>query len=726
MPAQPALVADAPMFGPDYLSALNDPQRKAVEALEGPVLILAGAGTGKTRVLTTRIAHLLTLNRASPHQILAVTFTNKAAGEMRERLSNLLGHGAEGLWLGTFHSLCVRILRRHAELAGLSPSFTILDMDDQLRVIKQLLRAEGLDEKKWPPRVIMSAISRWKDRALTPERVSLGDLKIADDPSLNLYKLYEERLRTLNAVDFGDLILKVLELFKSSPDVLQEYQQKFRYILVDEYQDTNVAQYLWLRLLGMGHQNVCCVGDDDQSIYGWRGAEISNILRFEKDFPGAFVVRLEENYRSTPHILAAASHLIANNASRLGKTLWTQAAKGEKVRVQGVWDSEEEARFVGREIENLHRSGARLCEMAILVRASFQTREFEDRLIVLGLPYRVVGGARFYERQEIRDALAYLRVVTQANDGIAFERILNTPKRGIGATTVQLLHHYARGQNISLVQACYSLLETDELRGKTRSSIENLLLSFERWRSLSKTMPPFELAQIVLDESGYTAMWQEDKSPDAPARLDNLKELVRALGEFQTLAAFLEHVSLVMETNAQENADCISLMTMHSAKGLEFETVFLAGWEEELFPSARSVKETGQKGLEEERRLAYVGLTRAKERAVITYAANRRIHGRWQSSQPSRFIEELPLEHIQLIRPSQGIRQEASWFSKGFSSPEIIPIFEEANSLFKMGERVFHLKFGYGKITAIQGDKLSIQFEKAGLKKVVASFVEKT
>jgi DNA helicase II / ATP-dependent DNA helicase PcrA len=726
MPTQHALVADHHMLGPDYLSALNDPQRRAVEALEGPVLILAGAGTGKTRVLTTRIAHLLTLNRASPQQILAVTFTNKAAGEMRERLSTLLGHSAEGLWLGTFHSLCVRILRRHAELAGLNPSFTILDMDDQLRVIKQLLRAEGLDEKKWPPRVIMSTISRWKDRALTPERVSLGDLKVADDPSLNLYKLYEERLRTLNAVDFGDLILKVLELFKSAPDVLQEYQQKFRYILVDEYQDTNVAQYLWLRLLGMGHQNVCCVGDDDQSIYGWRGAEISNILRFEKDFPGAFVVRLEENYRSTPHILAAASHLIANNASRLGKTLWTQAAQGEKVRVQGVWDSEEEARFVGREVENLHRSGARLSQMAILVRASFQTREFEDRLIVLGLPYRVVGGARFYERQEIRDALAYLRVVAQAHDGIAFERILNTPKRGIGATTVQLLHHYARGQNFSLVQACYSLLETDELRGKTRTSLENLLLSFERWRALSKTMPPFELAQIVLDESGYTAMWQEDKSPDAPARLDNLKELVRALGEFQTLAAFLEHVSLVMETNTQENADFISLMTMHSAKGLEFETVFLPGWEEELFPSARSLKETGQKGLEEERRLAYVGLTRAKIRAVITYAANRRIHGRWQSSQPSRFIEELPPEQIHLVRPSQGIRQEVSWSHKGFSAPDIMPAFEDASHLYKTGERVFHIKFGYGKIASIQGDKLSIQFEKAGLKKVVASFVEKT
>jgi DNA helicase-2/ATP-dependent DNA helicase PcrA len=731
MLTQHALVAHDPMTHepspPDYLKDLNEPQRQAVEAVDGPVLILAGAGTGKTRVLTTRVAHMLTLGKAYPSQILAVTFTNKAANEMKERLEKLLGRDVEGLWLGTFHSLCVRILRRHAELAGLHPSFTILDTDDQLRLIKQLMRAEEIDEKKWPPRVIAAGISRWKDRALTPDKVSAADLKAPDDPSLLLYTEYEARLRTLNAVDFGDLILKVLQIFKEAPDVLKEYQQKFRYLLVDEYQDTNVSQYLWLRLLAMGHQNICCVGDDDQSIYGWRGAEVSNILRFEKDFPGAFVVRLEENYRSTPHILGAASELIANNASRLGKTLWTQVDQGEKVRVQGVWDSEEEARFVGNQIETLLRKGDPLSSMAILVRASFQTREFEDRLMTLGLAYRVVGGPRFYERQEIRDALAYLRVVAQGDDGVAFERILNTPRRGIGAATVQLLHHYARVQNVSLVAACYTLLETDEIRGKARTSLEQLMRAFERWRALAKTLPPFEVAQIVLDESGYTAMWQEDKSADAPARLDNLKELVRAMADFPTLGAFLDHVSLVMDVNTQEEADRVSIMTMHSAKGLEFDTVFLAGWEEEIFPSARSLKETGSRGLEEERRLAYVGITRARKRALITYAANRRIHGRWQSGQPSRFIDELPKEHVTIARPlQQQARAQPTWsLGSVFAREETPDVVSPNLSAFKIGERVFHIKFGYGKILSIQGDKLDIQFEKAGLKKVVASFVEK-
>jgi DNA helicase-2/ATP-dependent DNA helicase PcrA len=575
--------------------------------------------------------------------------------------------------------------------------------------------------------VIAAGISRWKDRALTPDKVSAADLKAPDDPSLLLYTEYEARLRTLNAVDFGDLILKVLQIFKEAPDVLKEYQQKFRYLLVDEYQDTNVSQYLWLRLLAMGHQNICCVGDDDQSIYGWRGAEVSNILRFEKDFPGAFVVRLEENYRSTPHILGAASELIANNASRLGKTLWTQVDQGEKVRVQGVWDSEEEARFVGNQIETLLRKGDPLSSMAILVRASFQTREFEDRLMTLGLAYRVVGGPRFYERQEIRDALAYLRVVAQGDDGVAFERILNTPRRGIGAATVQLLHHYARVQNVSLVAACYTLLETDEIRGKARTSLEQLMRAFERWRALAKTLPPFEVAQIVLDESGYTAMWQEDKSADAPARLDNLKELVRAMADFPTLGAFLDHVSLVMDVNTQEEADRVSIMTMHSAKGLEFDTVFLAGWEEEIFPSARSLKETGSRGLEEERRLAYVGITRARKRALITYAANRRIHGRWQSGQPSRFIDELPKEHVTIARPlQQQARAQPTWsLGSVFAREETPDVVSPNLSAFKIGERVFHIKFGYGKILSIQGDKLDIQFEKAGLKKVVASFVEK-
>ncbi|MCA0369533.1 MAG: UvrD-helicase domain-containing protein [Proteobacteria bacterium] len=704
-----------------YLDALNAPQREAIETLEGPLLILAGAGTGKTRVLTTRIAHLLNLHMARPHEILAVTFTNKAANEMRERLTHLLGREVEGLWLGTFHSLCVRILRRHAERLDLSPSFTILDTDDQLRLMKQLMRAEGIDEKKWPPRVVLANIGRWKDRALTPEKVGAGDVKTPEDPSVQLYGYYQERLEALDALDFGDLILKVMELFKSAPDVLAHYQETFKYLLVDEYQDTNVSQYLWLRLLAMGHRNVCCVGDDDQSIYGWRGAEVSNILRFEKDFPGAKVVRLEENYRSTPHILGAASALIAHNRGRLGKTLWTQHAGGEKVRVQGVWDSQEEARFVASEIENLISRGENLAQIAILVRASFQTREFEDRFMTLGIPYRVVGGARFYERQEIRDALAYLRVVAYPQDGVAFERIINLPRRGIGATTLQTLHHHARAQGISLTQACYDLLDTDELRGKTRTSLEMLLRAFERWRETAKTMSPHEIARIVLDESGYTSMWQEDKSDDAPARLENLKELVRALTEFATLPEFLDHVSLVMDNNTSTEGERVSLMTMHSAKGLEFETVFLPGWEEELFPSPRSVKETGQEGLEEERRLAYVGITRAKVRAFITHAANRCIHGRWQSSQPSRFLDELPKENILTARVGGVKTTHLGWSAASYTQDIVAP----ASNPYKVGEKVFHIKFGYGHVVCVEGDKLTIDFAKAGTKKVVASFVEK-
>lgn len=732
---------DSPSF--DYLDDLNPPQRQAVETTEGPLLVLAGAGTGKTRALTTRIAHILHTQKAWPSQILSVTFTNKAAFEMKERLTGLLGREVEGMWLGTFHALCARILRRHAEQAGLQSSFTILDTDDQLRLIKQILKAENIDEKRWPPRVIASALNRWKDRGLTPDKVSGSEFQGAqEDPSLHVYTLYQERLATLNAVDFGDLMLKVLELFQNHTEILESYQNQFRYILVDEYQDTNVAQYLWLRLLAQKNSNICCVGDDDQSIYGWRGAEVSNILRFEKDFSGATVVRLEENYRSTPHILGAASGLINHNQSRLGKTLWTQRDAGEKVLVRGLWDGQEEARFVGDEIENLHRKQADLSTMAILVRASYQTREFEERFITLGVPYKVIGGARFYERQEIRDALAYLRLVAQPFDGLALERIINVPRRGIGSATLQLLHHYARVENISFPEACQALVETDEIRGKAKAALQSLLVSFDRWRHQASSLPPAELAQIILDESGYTAMWQQDKSPDAPTRLENLKELVRALGEFDSLNDFLEHVSLVMDNNADDLSDKVNIMTMHSAKGLEFDTVFLAGWEEEIFPSARSVKELGTKGLEEERRLAYVGITRAKKKAVITYTSNRRIHGRWQSSIPSRFIEELPREHVDLVRSSRGYGQSSSFqgapsFSQGYGNsrrhystlqePESdAASFKKSSSssAYQSGDRVFHLKFGPGTVVSALGDKLEVNFDKAGQKKVMAGFVE--
>jgi DNA helicase-2/ATP-dependent DNA helicase PcrA len=708
----------------EQMNSLNPAQRQAIEITEGPLLVLAGAGTGKTRVLTTRLAAILLSRKAWPSQVLAVTFTNKAAQGMRERVASLVGGPAEGLWLGTFHSVCVRILRRHAELLNLQSSFTILDADDQLRLIKQIIKAEEIDDKKFPPRVLASIISRWKDRALMPEKVSTPGSDF-EKAALHVYDLYQNRLKVLNAVDFGDLILLCLKLFMEHSDVLAQYTTQFRYILVDEYQDTNVAQYLWLRLLAQGSGNICCVGDDDQSIYRWRGAEVGNILRFEKDFPGAIIIRLEQNYRSNAHILGAASCLIAQNASRFGKTLWTEQAGGEKVRVQGLWDGEEEARFVGDEVETLQRKNQSLNEIAILVRAGFQTREFEERFITLGVPYRVIGGPRFYERLEIRDALAYMRIVVQPNDSLAFERIVNTPKRGIGTSTLQTLHQYARYEEISLTEATLRLMETDELRGKAKTALEGILFDIGRWRKQLETTPHGELARIILDESGYTAMWQTDKSPEAPGRLENLKEFVNAIDDFESLPTFLEHVSLVMENAAGMGAEMVNIMTLHSAKGLEFDTVFLAGWEEGLFPHPRALGEGGSASLEEERRLAYVGLTRARNQAIITFAANRRVHNQWQSSLPSRFIDELPLDHTErtnvgglthpFIRRSSMPQQRASE-----APPPPLK-----NKDFQIQQRVFHIKFGYGLVTAFEGDKLEIDFDHSGIKKVMKNFVEK-
>jgi DNA helicase-2/ATP-dependent DNA helicase PcrA len=754
--AAPAPAAPAP-----YLEALNEAQRQAVEAVEGPVLVLAGAGTGKTRVLTTRLAHILLTRRAWPSQLLAVTFTNKAAREMRERLDGMIGRAAEGLWLGTFHSVAARILRRHAELVGLKPNFTILDTDDQIRLLKQLLVADDIDEKRWPARVLLAMIQRWKDRALGPDKVPAGDAgEFAGGRALALYREYQARLATLNAVDFGDLTLHNIAILTSDDQVLESYQRQFRYLLVDEYQDTNVAQYLWLRLLAQRHKNLCCVGDDDQSIYSWRGAEIGNILRFEKDFPGAQVIRLEENYRSTPHILAAASGLIANNRGRLGKTLWTREAEGEKVRIRGVWDADQEAIWVGDEIEALQRKGETLSQMAILVRAGFQTREFEERFITLGLPYRVVGGPRFYERAEIRDALAYLRLVQSAADDLAFERIVNLPRRGIGDATMQTLHALARAETIPLGEAARRLVDSDELKPAAKKALGGFLKDSERWRGLAETTSHPELAQIVLDESGYTAMWQADKSPEAPGRLENLKELVNAMAEFENLAGFLEHVSLVMEAVEDRTGDMVSVMTLHSAKGLEFDTVFLPGWEEGLFPSKRSMDELGMAGLEEERRLAYVGLTRARRRSAISFAANRRIHGQWQSAIPSRFVDELPKENVEVLaEPGLSPRRNAlegghDWFGGAGFAPRAdfsradfrrpadlygrprgaviegraVPIRpQEVRRVggFTPGDRVFHQKFGYGRVRLVEDNKLTIDFEHAGEKKVMDSFVEK-
>jgi DNA helicase II / ATP-dependent DNA helicase PcrA len=722
MSAAPAMT----QLEPPYLANLNPPQRAAVEALDGPVLVLAGAGTGKTRVLTTRLAHLLIHRRISPFEILAVTFTNKAAGEMRERVAHLIGASVDGWWLGTFHALAARILRRHAEVVGLHDNFTILDADDQLRLVKQLMDGSGIDDQRFPAKAILSLIQKWKDRGEEPDRVTGG----GEGKIIQLYRAYQERLKTLNAADFGDLLLHNLTIFRTRPEILAQYQQRFKYILVDEYQDTNVGQYLWLRLLAQGARNICCVGDDDQSIYGWRGAEVGNILKFEHDFPGATIIRLEQNYRSTGHILGAAGGLIEKNRERLGKTLWTAAEEGEKVQVRGLWDSEEEARWVGEEIEAAQRRGVRAEQIAILVRAGFQTREFEERMLTLGVPYRVIGGPRFYERQEIRDAMAYLRILHQGADDLAFERILNTPKRGIGPATVQQLHTYARAAGVPLFEATARLVETEDLKPKVRSTLRALVEDFLRWRNQLQSIAHPQVAGIVLDESGYTAMWQQDKSPEAPGRLENLKELISAMAEFDTLASFLEHVSLVMEQVEGAGHEAVTLMTLHAAKGLEFDMVFLPGWEEGIFPSSRSLDEHGDRALQEERRLAYVGLTRARKQALVSYTARRRIHGQWEDALPSRFVGELPKEHT-LQENSRGMfaggmaeRQSYSSYGQRSYEPRVqaVPVVRRAHS-FKVGARVFHDKYGYGSVSAVDGDKLLIAFDHSAPKQVMAAFI---
>jgi DNA helicase-2/ATP-dependent DNA helicase PcrA len=735
---------------PPYLRGLNGVQRSAVEALDGPVLVLAGAGTGKTRVLTTRLVHLIATRRAGPAQILAVTFTNKAAREMRDRVAALLGGPVEGWWLGTFHALAARLLRRHAEVVGLKSNFTILDTDDQIRLIKQLLQAENIDDKRWPARVVLGVIERWKDRALTPDKLKPEDGgDVANGKIIQLYQAYQDRLAALNACDFGDLMLHNITLFQKRPDILADYHRRFRYLLVDEYQDTNVAQYLWLRLLAQASHNICCVGDDDQSIYGWRGAEVGNILRFETDFPGAKVIRLEQNYRSTSHILAAASGVIAHNQGRLGKTLWTEAPGGDKVKVASLSDGEEEARFVGDEIEGFQRKKFNLSQIAVLVRAGFQTREFEERLLVLGIPYRVVGGPRFYERLEIRDALAYFRIVNQPADDLAFERIINTPKRGVGDATLQTLRLAARALQIPLAEAALRLTDTDELKPKMRTVIRALMEDIGRWRSQLDRVPHTDLARTILDESGYTAMWQADKTPEAPGRLENLKELVTAMADFESMGGFLEHVSLVMENQESSEGDMVTLMTLHGAKGLEFDIVFLPGWEEGLFPSQRTMDENGIAGLEEERRLAYVGITRARQHAIISHAHSRRVYGNWTSTIPSRFVDELPPDNIDVAEEPAPFADQGG-FRGGFSdwardagyrlpragaqpparrfptieghAFEVQPRARPA-SPFAVGDRIFHQKFGYGAVVSVDNDKLEIDFEQAGNKKVMDSFV---
>ncbi|UWQ94476.1 UvrD-helicase domain-containing protein [Rhodobacteraceae bacterium M385] len=788
-------MAARPQGASSYMEGLNPAQAAAVQQLDGPVLMLAGAGTGKTRALTARIAHLIATNTARPNEILAVTFTNKAAREMKNRVGALLGQPAEGMpWLGTFHAICVKLLRRHAELAGLKSNFTILDTDDQTRLMKQLIIAEDIDDKRWPARALGSIIDGWKNRALTPDKVPSADHGAFNHQGVKLYAQYQARLKELNACDFGDLLLHVIQIFQENEDLLAQYQRWFRYILVDEYQDTNVAQYLWLRLLAAGHKNICCVGDDDQSIYGWRGAEVGNILRFEKDFPGAHVVRLEQNYRSTKHILAAASGVIEGNRGRLGKTLWTDGDDGEKVRLIGHWDGDEEARWIGEEIEAMGRGTRGMApigpnSIAILVRASHQMRAFEDRFLTIGLPYRVIGGPRFYERMEIRDAMAYFRVVVSPDDDLAFERIVNTPKRGLGDKAQQTIQKMARSNGVSLLEGARLCVETQAIGGKGGRELRTLVEGLTRWRmqlsgdlhavgpvddlieeeNTPSGMSHVELAEIILDESGYTAHWQNDKTPEGPGRLENLKELVKALENFENLQGFLEHVSLIMDNEQDDQEPKVTLMTLHAAKGLEFPAVFLPGWEDGLFPSQRSMDESGQSGLEEERRLAYVGITRAEEVCTISFAGNRRVYGQWQSQLPSRFIDELPEENVEILTPpglyghqggghqggisataspverdmaGSNLHQKAAnadvYNSPGWrrlqarqgqygtrqpSEAKSMTIDAEAISAFSEGDRVFHQKFGYGDVVSVEGDKLGIEFDKAGSKHVVGRFL---
>ena len=788
--SQQAMVQAGHMHRAQYMEGLNTPQREAVEALDGPVLMLAGAGTGKTRALTARIAHLIATGKARPNEILAVTFTNKAAREMKYRIGALLGDSVEGMrWLGTFHSIGVKLLRRHAELVGLKPSFTILDTDDQLRLLKQLIHAFNIDEKRWPARQMASIIDSWKNRAWRPESVPAAEAGAYDNRGTEIYAAYQERLRTLNACDFGDLLLHVVTIFQQHPDVLAQYQRWLRYLLVDEYQDTNVVQYLWLRLLAGGHKNICCVGDDDQSIYGWRGAEVGNILRFERDFPGAKVIRLEQNYRSTPHILAAASGVIAGNEGRLGKTLWTELEEGEKLRLIGHWDGEEEARWIGEEIEALERGGRGLGavsrdKMAILVRASHQMRAFEDRFLSIGLPYRVIGGPRFYERLEIRDAMAYFRLAISPADDLAFERIVNTPKRGLGDKAQQTIQKCARAAEVPLLVGARLALRDGLISGRAAGTLRSFVEQMERWHDAMALAPApvlqdddlviddgivvqgargsalshIELAEQILDESGYTAMWQADKSPDAQGRLENLKELIKALESFDNLQGFLEHVALIMDNESEDAAEKVTIMTLHAAKGLEFPVVFLPGWEDGLFPSQRSMDETGRKGLEEERRLAYVGITRAERLCTISFAANRRVYGQWQSQLPSRFIDELPAEHVEILTPpglygggfgAAGMARASSTVESRAAKADVYAspgwkrlqargqIAEPAavgrsigkaaggedSPVYRPGERVMHVKFGLGTIVAADGDKMAVAFDRAGEKHIVARFL---
>lgn len=745
-----------------WLDMLNPEQKEAVKTTEGPLLVLSGAGTGKTKVLTTRLAYILANRKANPWECLVVTFTNRAAREMKERVENMIGDVATAVWLGTFHSICVKILRSHAELVGLQSNFTILGEDDQKRVVKQILEANAIDSQKYPPQTILEKIGRWKDKGLSVDKI---DADYKENITTQVYKLYQARLLELNCVDFGDIILYALNILMSNPDVLDKYQSRFKYIMVDEYQDTNVTQYLLIRLLCQKHRNLCCVGDDDQSIYSWRGAEIENILRFNKDFTDAKTIRLERNYRSTANILAAASCLISHNEGRLGKTLKVaenspaQKADNAKIKVVSTYNGEEEAQFVIDEISALVRDGYQYSDMAVLVRTAAQTREFEEKFISEAIPYQVIGGLKFYERAEIRDALAYFRVVLQPHDDLALERIINKPARGIGAKSVEKFQTEARMHRISLYMAIEKLLAEGGVSGKAKNALSDLMEKFAEWRRAMNAVTPDELAEQILEDSGYIDMLKMDKSVEAPGRLENLKELVNVMSDtekYPTLADFMEHVSLVMDKDDMTNDNKVMLITLHSAKGLEFDIVFLPGWEEGLFPHQRSMDEGGSAALEEERRLAYVAITRARQKLYISMAHNRRVYGQWQNNLPSRFINELPPANIEICNKCTNFysgnygsgaynkntcsnnynnHKFGNWNNHSKSEvtydDDTRYSYVRSNDSYRsvhagvIGTKVHHDTFGYGKVVAAEGNKLEVYFDDYGRKKLMASYVTK-
>jgi len=764
-PAQPATQSHAAKLQ-ELILTLNPPQQKAVEATEGPLLVLAGAGTGKTRVLTTRLANILLSGRAAPHNILAVTFTNKAAKEMQHRVEELVGASAAGMWLGTFHGLGARMLRMHPEPAGLRPNFNIIDSDDQKRICDELLKEYNIDSTQFPARLVVGIISRFKDNALTPDKLSMDDAQNINGMAKQIYTAYQARLEALNVADFGDLLLKSLMLLKERPDILARYHQQIKYILVDEYQDTNAVQYLWLRLLTTTHKNICVVGDDDQSIYGWRGAKVENILRFEKDYDNAKVIRLEQNYRSTSKILAAASGVISHNKTRHGKELWTADTGGNQIEVHPLMSDLDEARLVADRAQKAPNEGNLYADNAVLVRMAAQTRTFEEAFIKAGLPYVIVGGLKFYDRKEIRDAIAYVRLIANPQDDLAFQRVVNVPKRGIGDASLQILTTESRNHNIPLTEATQNAIAAQILPKKAASSLGLFTDMLHHWRKLAEDLTPDRLVEKVLEESGYAEMLRTSKDADAKTRLENLKELIRALQDYADLTSFLEHVSLVMD-GEDKNEDAVRLMTIHAAKGLEFDTVFLPGFEEGVFPHQRAMNEEGVKGVEEERRLAYVAITRAKRQLIISYAASRRMYGQFIPGSPSRFLEEIPEDCLNTLampeahsfsafnpassysngntqgaayggRPQWGSRTDKRTNYSGANTAQpATPMLamraeaRDANALdipHPVGSRVFHQKFGYGKIARIDGKgenaRLTIKFDKAGKKNLVSGLAK--